>query len=266
MLLVLLLLLHSSVRISHTSMGVSLVAHSVGLSTISTVLLRVVLVLVLLLLLVVVMSIASAVSTATALVLVTTGCGVVRVTLMALVIVMRRTVALVLSHNLRVSESTLNGTSELLCVSRVSVIVSNSLLLVSTHSIELMLGGSSVLSSVVQGRVGVGNGAWHAGRNTGSRRCSRDGGIVRRRRIHSARIGGGGHTRRWSLGAVESMLGKRSLWTVLAVTSDSGTVGLSGLLLLLRHTSENRLHESTSSSGGVVVIVHTGHNLLLLVL
>jgi len=82
-----------------------------------------------------------------------------------LVIVVRGTVAAALSHNLRVSKSTLDGASELLRMSGISIIVADALLLVSTHRIELVLGGG-VLGSVVEGRVGVRDGAWHAWRNT----------------------------------------------------------------------------------------------------
>jgi len=154
---VLLVLLHSSIVIGHSSLCMPVVTHSIGLSTVSAVL-GVVLVLIL----VVVVRISSTVTTAsaTALILVATRCGVVRGTLVTLIIIVRGTVSTALSHNLRVSESTLNSASELL-MSSISVIVADSLLLVSTHGIELVLGGSGVLGSVVEGRVGVGNGAWH---------------------------------------------------------------------------------------------------------
>mmetsp|Transcript_628 Transcript_628/g.1431 ORF Transcript_628/g.1431 Transcript_628/m.1431 type:complete len:258 (+) Transcript_628:132-905(+) len=156
---VLLMMLHGSIGISHT---LPVVAHSVGLSTVSAVL-GIVLVLVL----VVAVGVSATVSAASALVLVTSGSGMVRVSLMALVIVMRGTVATTLSHHLGVSKSTLNCTSELLCMASVSIVVTNSLLLVSTHGIKLVL-GSSVLGSVVEGRITVWDSAWHARRNTGS--------------------------------------------------------------------------------------------------
>jgi len=175
-LLVLLLLLHGGVGIGHASLGVSVMTHSVGLSTVSSVLLGVVLVLILVV--AVVISATVIIASTTALVLVTTGCCVVRVALVALVVVVRGTVALALSHHLRVSESTLDGTSELLYLPGVSIVVADSLLLVSTHSIKLMLGGSSLLGSVVEGGVRVGDVAWHAGRNTGCRCSSGDGGVV----------------------------------------------------------------------------------------
>lgn len=70
---VLLVLLHGRVGIRHASLGMSMVAHSIGLSTVSAVRLRVVLVLVL----VVTVGVSATVSTAStsALVLVATGRG-----------------------------------------------------------------------------------------------------------------------------------------------------------------------------------------------
>lgn len=172
---VLLVLLHCGVGIGHASLSVAVVAHSVGLPTVSTVL-RVVLVLIL----VVAVRISSTVTatSAAALVLVAARRGVVRCALVTLVIVVRGTVASALSHNLRVSESTLHGASELLRVSGISVVVADSLLLVSTHGIELVLGGSGVLGSVVEGRVGVGDGTWHARGNAGGWCSSCGGGSV----------------------------------------------------------------------------------------
>lgn len=139
-----LLMLHGAIGVGHASLGVSVVAHSVGWSTVSAVLLGVVLVLIL----VIGVCVSATVSTAPALVLVTTRRGMVRIALVTLVIVMRATVTLALSHHLRVSETTLNGTTKLLRMSGISIIVTNSLLLVSTHSIKLVLGGS-VMGSVL---------------------------------------------------------------------------------------------------------------------
>mmetsp|Transcript_27066 Transcript_27066/g.74301 ORF Transcript_27066/g.74301 Transcript_27066/m.74301 type:complete len:390 (-) Transcript_27066:1756-2925(-) len=246
----LVLLLHRGVGVRHDSLGVSVVSHSVGLSAVSSVLLGIVLVLVL----VVAVGVSAAVSTTSAaLVLVASGSGVVRAALVPLIVIVRSTVAKVLSHALWVSESTLDASK--LLVSTVSVVVSNALLLVPAHGIELMLVRSSVLGSVVKGGVGVGNGAGHAGGNTGG--C-RGRGIVRGRvcgRIPAARVAGRrGHTG-WSLCSVQSLLGK-----AVAVASEVRLAGLA----VLGHARKNGLHSAQVGAPGIV-IVHARHDVLLLV-
>lgn len=183
-----------------------------------------------------------------------------RVALVTLVIIVGGTISTSLSHYLRVSESTLNGTSKLLCVTGISIIVTDSLLLVSAHSIELVL-GSGVLGSIVEGWVGVRDGARHARRNTRGWCGSRGRSVVCVRSLYPGGISGIGGALR-TLVAIKSLLWEASLMTVLTVASDSGTVRLSGLLL--RHASEDGLHAPNETTARGVVVVHARHQLLLM--